>query len=129
MSDSETPKTNGLNRAADRAAINRANAQKSTGPRSAAGKQRSSLNALRHGLTGHVIVLPSEDHTASYQHHTRRFFDDLQPKGALRSAKGAARTAEPVRTASRRAPFCASSLEEQLVQSIADTSWRLNRVA
>jgi hypothetical protein len=40
-----------------------------------------------------------------------------------------ARTAEPVRTASRRAPFCASSLEEQLVQSIADTSWRLNRVA
>ena len=118
MSDSISTKNNGANetsapstnhhesahdRRADvnRAEVNRANAQHSTGPRTPAGKQRSSLNALRHGLTGHVIVLPSEDH-AAYQHHTRRFFDDLQPKGAL---------------------------EEQLVQSIADTTWRLNRVA
>jgi hypothetical protein len=84
-----------------RAEINRANSQHSTGPRTAAGKQRSSLNALRHGLTGHVIVLPSEDH-AAYDHHTRRLFDDLQPKGAL---------------------------EEQLVQSLSDTSWRINRIA
>src|SRR5690242_1419415 len=84
----------------DRAAVNRANAQHSTGPRTEAGKQRSSLNALRHGLTGHTIVLPSEDH-AAYQRHSQRFFDDLQPKGAL---------------------------EEQLVQSLVDTTWRLNRV-
>ena len=84
-----------------RAEINRANSQHSTGPRTPAGKQRSSLNALRHGLTGHVIVLPSEDH-AAYDHHTRRLFDDLQPKGAL---------------------------EEQLVQSLSDTSWRINRIA
>jgi hypothetical protein len=84
-----------------RAEINRANSQHSTGPRTPTGKQRSSLNALRHGLTGHVIVLPSEDH-AAYQTHTQRLFDDLQPKGAL---------------------------EEQLVQSLADTSWRINRVA
>ena len=86
---------------ATRAEINRANSQHSTGPRTSAGKQRSSLNALRHGLTGHVIVLPSEDH-AAYDHHTRRLFDDLQPKGAL---------------------------EEQLVQSLSDTSWRINRIA
>jgi hypothetical protein len=84
-----------------RALTNRANAQHSTGPRTDAGKQRSSLNALRHGLTGHVIVLPSEDH-AAYDTHTKRFIGDLQPKGAL---------------------------EQQLVQSLADTSWRLNRVA
>jgi hypothetical protein len=84
-----------------RAIINRANSQHSTGPRTEAGKQRSSLNALRHGLTGHVIVMPSEDHIA-YAAHTQRFFADLDPKGAL---------------------------EQQLVQSIADTSWRLNRVA
>ena len=55
---------------------------------------------MGHGLTGQVIVLPSEDHTA-YETHTRRLFDDLQPKGAL---------------------------EEQFVQSLADT-WRLSRVA
>ncbi len=84
-----------------RADVNRANAQLSTGPRTVAGKQRSSLNALRHGLTGHTIVLPSED-LAAYQRHTQRLFDDVRPKGAL---------------------------EEQLAQSLADTSWRLNRVA
>src|SRR5579864_7480750 len=101
MSDSETPKTNGLNRAADRTAINRANAQKSTGPRTEAGKQRSSLNALRHGLTGHTIVLPSEDQSA-YQRHSQSFLDEYRPKGAT---------------------------ETHLVQSLIDTSWQLNRAA
>jgi hypothetical protein len=84
-----------------RVEINRANAERSTGPRTDAGKRRSSLNALRHGLTGHIIVLPSEDH-AAYEQHTRRLFGDLQPKGAL---------------------------EEQLVQCLVDTSWRINRIA
>jgi hypothetical protein len=100
MSDPTSDK-NGTTIPDSRAEINRANSQHSTGPRTPAGKQRSSLNALRHGLTGHVIVLPSEDH-AAYDHHTRRLVDDLQPKGAL---------------------------EEQLVQSLADTSWRINRIA
>src|SRR5713101_3709223 len=81
-------------------ARNRANAQHSTGPKTEAGKQRSSLNALRHGLTGHTIVLPTED-MAAYQRFTKRFFDDLKPRGVI---------------------------EEQLVQSIADTSWRLHRI-
>jgi hypothetical protein len=40
---------------------NRANAQHSTGPKTEAGKKRSSLNAIRHGLTGQVVVLPQED--------------------------------------------------------------------
>jgi hypothetical protein len=101
MSDSKTPnglpKPNGL----DRAAVNKANAQKSTGPRTAAGKQRSSLNALRHGLTGHTIVLPSEDHSA-YQRHSQSFLDEYRPKGAT---------------------------ETQLVQSLLDTSWQLNRAS
>jgi len=92
-----TPASNG-NPA--RAATNRANSERSTGPRTADGKQRSSLNALRHGLTGHVVVLPTEDQ-AAYERHLLRFVDQFQPKGAL---------------------------EEQLVQSLGDATWRLNRV-
>jgi hypothetical protein len=45
---------------------NRRNAQQSTGPRSEAGKRTSSLNALRHGLTSRMVVLPTED-LAAYQ--------------------------------------------------------------
>ena len=84
----------------DRAAINRANSQHSTGPRTEAGKQRSSLNALRHGLTARTAVLPSED-PAAYEHHCRQFVDEYQP---------------------------ATATETQLVQELADTSWRLNRI-
>jgi hypothetical protein len=92
---------NGTDRAADRASINRENALKSTGPRTEAGKQRSKLNALRHGLTGHTIVLPTEDQ-AAYQRHSRSFLDEYRPQGAT---------------------------EGQLVQSLTDTSWQLNRAS
>ena len=85
----------------DRSAINRANAAKSTGPRTEAGKQRSSLNALRHGLTGQTIVLPTEDHSA-YERHSQSFLAEYRPK---------------------------DSTETQLVQSLIDTSWRMNRAA
>src|SRR5271166_1673205 len=81
--------------------INRANSQHSTGPKTEAGKQKSSMNALRHGLTGQIIVMPGEDLEA-YQQHVKSFTDDLQPVGAV---------------------------ETNLVQSLADCSWRLNRVA
>jgi hypothetical protein len=84
----------------DRAAINRANSQHSTGPRTEAGKQRSSLNALRHGLTAASPVLPSEDPSV-YEGHRRRFFDEYRP---------------------------ATPTESQLVQELVDTSWRLNRI-
>jgi hypothetical protein len=83
-----------------RSAINRANAQHSTGPKSAEGKKASSMNALRHGLTGEIVVMPNEDLTA-YELHVKSFTDDLQPVGAI---------------------------EVNLVQALADTSWRLNRV-
>ena len=84
---------------AARATVNRANAQKSTGPKSAAGKKRSSLNAFRHGLTGQTVVMPEED-MAAYTDYCKRAFADLKPAGFL---------------------------EEQAVQTIADTNWRLNR--
>src|SRR2546421_192930 len=44
--------------APDRAAINRRNAQKSTGPRTDEGKARSRFNALKHGMTAQIPVLP-----------------------------------------------------------------------
>ncbi len=73
---------------------------RATGPRTAAGKQRSSLNALRHGLTSRSPVLPSED-PAAYQHHCRQFLDEYQP---------------------------ATPTESHLTQELADTAWRLNRI-
>src|SRR5580700_9259763 len=85
----------------DRAEINRANSKHSTGPKTAEGKQKSSLNALRHGLTGQIVVMPTEDLEA-YQQHLKSFTDQLSPKGII---------------------------EASLVQALADTSWRLNRVA
>jgi hypothetical protein len=42
----------------NRAEINRANARHSTGPRTEAGKKRSSLNALRHGITAKPSSCP-----------------------------------------------------------------------
>jgi hypothetical protein len=84
-----------------RARINQANAQHSTGPKSVEGKRKSSLNALRHGLTGQIVVMPTEDLEA-YQRHLESFTDEYDPKGAT---------------------------EAHLVQALADTSWRLNRVA
>ncbi len=84
----------------NRAEINRSNAQHSTGPRTETGKQRSSQNAISHGLTARTAVLSSED-PAAYQRHCRQFMDEYQP---------------------------ANATETQLVKEIADTSWRLNRI-
>jgi hypothetical protein len=73
---------------------------RSTGPRTDSGKQRSSLNALRHGLTAASAVLPSEDQ-AAYETHRRQFFDEYQP---------------------------ATPTETHLTQELADTAWRINRI-
>jgi hypothetical protein len=42
-------------------AANQANAQKSTGPRSAEGKSASRFNALKHGIDAASVVIPGED--------------------------------------------------------------------
>ena len=60
-------------------AANKANAQKSTGPRSEDGKKRSRGNAIKHGLCAIVIDLPGEDPQAIQD----RFDDwnaELNPK-------------------------------------------------
>ena len=43
------------------AAANRRNAKKSTGPKSAPGKQVVRMNALKHGLQAEHVVIPVED--------------------------------------------------------------------
>src|SRR5579863_8851995 len=83
-----------------RVRANRANARLSTGPRTVAGKHRSSQNALSHGLTSRSPVLATED-PAAYQLHCRQFLDEYQP---------------------------ATPTETQLTQELADTAWRLNRI-
>jgi hypothetical protein len=66
----------------DRAEINRRNAQKSTGPRSAAGKERSRFNALKHGMTARSALLPDED-ASELAARQQEAFDDLQPRSRL----------------------------------------------
>jgi hypothetical protein len=78
---------------------NRLNAQLSTGPKTPEGKKRSSLNALRHGLYGQIVVLPNEDMQA-YLAFGQSLLDDMAPQGEL---------------------------EKQMVQTLVDTQWRLNR--
>jgi hypothetical protein len=79
---------------------NRANAQSSTGPRTEAGKAKSSLNAVKSGLTGRTVLLPADDAT-EYQRHLAAFAEEFEPVGFR---------------------------ESELVQSIADTWWRLRRI-
>jgi hypothetical protein len=82
-------------------AANRRNARRSTGPKTAEGKDRSSRNNLRHGLTGQITVLPSEDREA-HDLFCNRLLEWLNPENPM---------------------------EEQLANSIAEDSWRLNRVS
>ncbi len=78
---------------------NQQNAQHSTGPRTPEGKRRSSLNALRHGLTGQVVVMPYEDLQA-YNDFLDRYIKGLNP---------------------------ANEPEKQLAIDMANTTWKLNR--
>jgi hypothetical protein len=82
-------------------AANRLNAQLSSGPKSPEGRKRSSMNALRHGLTGQITTMTDEDRTA-HDNFTKALIHDLAPKGAM---------------------------ETQLAQRIATDSWRLNRAS
>jgi hypothetical protein len=61
---------------------NRQNALRSTGPRSDAGKARSRLNALRHGLTAQHVVLPGES-PKEFEKFRRSAFDSLRPEDEL----------------------------------------------
>jgi hypothetical protein len=57
---------------------NRRNAQKSTGPKTEEGKAKSRFNALKHGMTAEVAVLPHED-KLSYEELRRTTIESYQP--------------------------------------------------
>jgi hypothetical protein len=80
--------------------INQKNSQRSTGPRTAAGKARSKLNGLKHGLRAATLVLPGEDPEA-LQHRLDAWTDELDPQ---------------------------TDLERYFVRSAVEASWRLDRV-
>lgn len=63
-------------------AANRRNARQSTGPRTANGKAKSRLNALRHGLTAENCVLPGESCEA-FDHLQARLVAEFTPATAL----------------------------------------------
>jgi hypothetical protein len=81
-------------------AANRANAQLSTGPKTEAGKAASSHNAIKTGLTGRAVLLPTDDRQA-FDEHVARLFAEFQP---------------------------ATDAEKTLVHSLAGTQWRLLRI-
>jgi hypothetical protein len=78
---------------------NRANAQKSTGPRTEEGKARSSGNSLRDGFRSQSVLLPSDDPAA---------YNDL-----LAELTG------------HFEPACLT--EQRAVREMADAEWRLRR--
>jgi hypothetical protein len=81
-------------------AANQANAQYSTGAKTQEGKAISSRNALKTGLTGHTILLPTDD-AQLYEEHLLGYADLFEPEG---------------------------DRETELVQSIADCRWRIARI-
>jgi hypothetical protein len=78
---------------------NRRNAEDSTGPRSKAGKQRSSRNAIRHGLTAETVIEPLED-AADYAAFEEAIAASFDPETAV---------------------------ERELILRLASLLWRLRR--
>ena len=80
---------------------NRENAKKSTGPRTAAGKTRSSKNALKHGLLSQDSVLPGEA-PEEFDRQLTAIEDWVLPRNPL---------------------------EREICRQIADAAWRMQRLS
>ncbi len=78
---------------------NRANAQKSTGPRTAAGKERASQNAVKHGLLAQEAVIQGED-PEEFERYRTWMLEELAPAGPV---------------------------ETMLAERVVGLSWRLRR--
>jgi len=83
---------------ANQLAANRANSEKSTGPRSVEGKKTSAQNARRHGVTAQTTVMTEEDRI-KHDDVCSKMIADLSPVG---------------------------SMEIFLASSVAEEAWRLD---
>jgi hypothetical protein len=79
---------------------NIANAQRSSGPKTAAGKAKASANSLKHGMWAARAVLPDEDAEA-FETLREGMFEQFQP---------------------------AFPLEVELVEEVSTVLWRLRRI-
>jgi hypothetical protein len=71
--------------AEQRAEISRQNGRRSHGPTSPEGKAHSRMNALKHGMTARLPVLPGED-PETFRQHVEGIVDSLIPRGPLELA-------------------------------------------
>ncbi len=62
---------------------NRANARKSTGPKTPRGKSVVRLNALKHGATAETLIVPFIESAEEWEAHRLGIFESLAPVGAL----------------------------------------------
>ena len=84
---------------------NRLNAQKSTGPKTERGKERSRANAVKHGLTGEGLALPTED-AAEVERRFLAVQEEMAPQtviGAFLAHRVALMTVRSQRAASHEA--------------------------
>lgn len=64
-------------------AANKANAKRSTGPRTAAGKMRSRRNSLTHGLTCKTVAVLFDEDPDEFEALRQSLLDDYRPKTTL----------------------------------------------
>ena len=97
---------------------NRANAAKSTGPRTPRGKAKSSLNAVTHGLTAQSSVLPGED-PDQLEALSNSLMRQLKPRGMVQRlmAERVVSLAWKLRRAARAEEAIAREMEEGAVRS------------
>jgi hypothetical protein len=72
-----------------RALASRNNGARSRGPRTAAGKTRSSRNALKHGLCAKQLLIVPEEDAAAFEGLQARLLAELAPVGALQAVLAA----------------------------------------
>ncbi len=89
-----------MNITAEKINANRENARKSTGPRTAEGKARSSQNATRHGLASQRLIVRDDEQDEFFNFH-KQLRNRVKPVGAM---------------------------EEEVFRQVLRSSWNLRRI-